>query len=754
MARLLALVLALTSTAFVAEAQGALDTYDVVWDSPSADGLGSMPLGNGDVSVNAWIDPSGELVFYVGKTDAWDEFGRLLKVGRVRIGLDPPPSLEPFEQRLVLREGQMHVGMGEGEERVELLVYVDASYPAVEVHVRSRRPRSATLTLDPWRTEPAPVPRAEISDLFEDRSKPESLRAEVVVPPDVILDLPGDRVGWVHHNATSPFFDEVVRIQGLAAHFEDRSDPLLFRTTGAIARGRGATRVDERRLRGPKALKQRFTLVVHTEHPSTPEEWLAGAERVDAEYENPEDRAEGRYQDHVIWWRDFWSRSWIDVTASEEEGSEDALTVSRAYALQRFVTACAGRGRYPIKFNGSIFNVAHPGQFGDADYRRWGPGYWWQNTRLPYFAMPAAGDLDLMEPLFRMYATEQLPLHELRARQYTGHGGALIPECVYFWGGSFSAAYGWTPYADRGEDKLQDSGWHKREWVAGLELVHLMLDRHEHAPDAAFLAETLLPFADSVLAFFDEHYETNDEGKLVMHPSQSLETWWDCTNPMPEIAGLRAVLARLMALPASSASEARRDAWAALAAKVPDLPTREADGVRMLAPAGEYAVEQNVESPELYAVFPFRLVSFERENAALGLEALRRRKHKGHSGWRQDDLFLTHLGLAEEAKAALIQRARNKHSGSRFPAFFGPNYDWIPDQTHGGVLMRTLQTMLLQTDGDRLFLLPAWPSGWDARFRLHAPRETVLEGEVRGGELVALEVSPPARAADVVVVGR
>ena len=57
------------------------------------------------------------------------------------------------------------------------------------------------------------------------------------------------------------------------------------------------------------------------------------------------------------------------------------------------MTACAGRGRYPIKFNGSLFTVPTPWS-PDPDYRRWGSGYWWQNMRLPYYSMCAAGDFE------------------------------------------------------------------------------------------------------------------------------------------------------------------------------------------------------------------------------------------------------------------------------------------------------------------------------------------------------------------------
>jgi hypothetical protein len=120
---------------------------------------------------------------------------------------------------------------------------------------------------------------------------------------------------------------------------------------------------------------------------------------------------------------------------------------------------------------------------------------------------------------------------------------------------------------------------------------------------------------------------------------------------------------------------------------------------------------------------------------------------------------MTYLGLVKDARDYVVQRARSaapewlrpKAFGMRFPAFWGPNYDWIPDQCHGGVLMKALQSMLLQSEGDAIFLLPAWPSDWNADFKLHAPKQTIVEGVVRGGTLVSLTVTPEARRKDIVV---
>ena len=112
---------------------------------------------------------------------------------------------------------------------------------------------------------------------------------------------------------------------------------------------------------------------------------------------------------------------------------------------------------------------------------------------------------------------------------------------------------------------------------------------------------------------------------------------------------------------------------------------------------------------------------------------------------------MAYMGLTQDARKAIISRARRHDRTSRFPAFWGPNYDWTPDQTHGGVLLRTLQAMLVQTDGRRILLLPAWPKAWDVDFKLHAPGRTVVQGKVRGGKVVVLSVEPPERAKDVEV---
>ena len=54
-----------------------LEQYNVVWDTPSHDSSGSMPIGNGDIGLNVWVE-NNELLFYMGRAGCRDENGALL----------------------------------------------------------------------------------------------------------------------------------------------------------------------------------------------------------------------------------------------------------------------------------------------------------------------------------------------------------------------------------------------------------------------------------------------------------------------------------------------------------------------------------------------------------------------------------------------------------------------------------------------------------------------------------------------------
>lgn len=746
----LALAFAVAGCARHFDNLGELGNYDVVWARPGNGSKGSMPAGNGDIGLNVWAEEeTGSVCFFIGKTDSWDETGRLLKLGKIRVKVEPNPfgAGRKFKQKLNLREASVEIEAGEGETATRIRIWADANLPVVRIEARLPESYTLTAAIEPWRREPEVMKDALVSGL---NYYPE-IFGPTTVQPDVVVDGPSDRVVWYHRNPETPSFAKALSMQGLEKGGIE--DPLKDRVFGGLMEGDGCVKRDKTSLTSGAGGVRRLNVHVLTRQPATPENWLAAVES-QARLTNATG-PEGAWAAHTAHWREFWDRSWIYVRSGPGAsmktplGDEDeGFVVTRGYVLQRFINACAGRGTFPIKFNGSLFTVDEAGAEGFADYRRWGPGYWWQNTRLPYMSMPAAGDYDLMRPFFGMYSG-LLPLCQYRTKLYFGHGGAYYPECINFWGIVFPETWGDKTLAEMPE-RIQASGYHKYEWVGGLEMAAMMYDYFSYTRDEGFLREKLLPFTDAVLTFFDEHYGVGPDGKLDMTPSQALETWWDCTNAMPEVAGLHYLVKMAKTLPAVSLPASFKDLTARLEAKLPPIPARDVDGVRMLAPAARFANKQNVENPELYAVYPFRLYGLGKPDIELAVRALDRREDRGHFGWRQDDIFMALLGLTEQARKGLVERVSQWDKKHLFPAFWGPNYDWTPDQDHGGVLMKTLQLMLLQCEDKAIRLLPAWPADWDADFKLRAPYNTVIEGRVRGGKLVKLIVTPRSRKIDLV----
>jgi alpha-L-fucosidase 2 len=749
-----------------------MECYNVMWNAPSKDSSGSMPLGNGDIGLNVWVEEGGDLLVYIGKTDAWSENARLLKLGRVRVRFTPNPFVKgmPFVQALRLEHGDIAIRAGAGSRAISVRIWVDANAPVLRMEAASPAEFGMRVALETWRVKERALSGGEMFSAYGMDGGPQP----VTVTPDVIPPSRGDRIIWYHRNEAS-IWPLTLKLQGMEGWTRRAADPLLHRTFGGIIKGDGMVNSDAATLESREP-QRRYVVscCVLTAQTATADEWVHGAEQLIARVEAQD--LEAARSAHVKWWREFWNRSWIRVS-----GAPDAETVTRGYMLQRFISACAGRGAFPVKFNGSIFTVdaREPNESYDADYRRWGGPYWFQNTRLIYWPMAASGDFEMMRPLFHMYL-DALPLAKERTRLYFHHGGAFFSETMYFWGSYANSNYGWNR---EGKPLSQVDNTFIRWYYSGaLELLAIALDYHSFTQDREFARRTLLPLADAVVTFYDEHYPRAD-GKMVFKPAQSLETWPNVVNPLPDIAGLRFVLQGLSALPGDLVSQRRRDQWRRILRELPPIPTRVTDGQTLLAAAAEIlAPNQNSENPELYAVFPYRLYGVGKPRLEVARATFDARRFKGNAGWQQDDTQAAFLGLADEARRRVADRFARANPGSRFPAFWGPNFDWIPDQDHGCNGVIALQTMLLQwEDGvilseaartsaprsrrpvlskaegipsghGRILLFPAWPKEWNVEFKLHAPMRTTVEGVYRAGKLERLSVTPGARAKDVSVL--
>src|SRR5689334_25081980 len=104
---------------------------------------------------------------------------------------------------------------------------------------------------------------------------------------------------------------------------------------------------------------------------------------------------------------------------------------------------------------------------------------------------------------------------------------------------------------------------------------------------------------------------------------------------------------------------------------LPPIPTAEKDGKRVVLPAERFDKKKNTENPELYCVFPYRLLGVGKPDLELARDTFAERLHKDHTCWSQDEIQMALLGLTEQCSDSLTKRAADaSHSESRFPAFW------------------------------------------------------------------------------------
>lgn len=702
-----------------------------------------MPFGNGDIAANVWTDPDGDILLYLAKNDAWDHLGRLIKVGRLRISLKPDLLKgEKFEQKLSLEDASITLT----NDTTQVKLWCDAHWPRLVVEVDSEEPCDVRVRIDKWRTKPRELKGREVYSA----TGIEGGDIPLVATPDRIVPKVRGAVAWYQRNESS-IWPTVLDLQSLSAYKEKAHDPLLDRTFGGYLHGKGFKRKGRDGIAARRVTTATFTVTVHCSQTDSVDEWL---EQIKGRA-GPNDPASIKeaQRDHKKWWMSFWDRSHIQLESRGHDWGK-AEKISQHVAWHRFMVACCGRGEFPIKFNGGLFTAdwGLEDESFDADYRRWGGGYWWQNTRLIYWSLLASGDYELMRPLFQMYLN-MLPLAEQRTEEWFGHGGASLPETQYFWGAHLPSNYGWDR-TDKEPAEIKND-YIRHCWISGLELIALMLETYRHTEDSLLLSRILLPISRAVLKFYALHYPHDAEGRLLVAPAQALETWWGAENPMPEVAALHYLLPRLLALPEKQLSVGDLGAWRALSARLPRIPIGKRDGKLQLLPAASHdSFPQNVENPELYAIFPFKLFGIGRPDLDLAVTTYTHRLFPDTGGWRQDAVQAAYLGLSAPAAYYVTKNlTESQHSSVRFPGFWGPNYDWVPDFDHGSVSLIALQSMLVQMVGSRIYLFPAWPSDrWNVSFRLHLPRQTRIECTLNEGRITRLEVTPPERRQDIVIL--
>lgn len=695
---------------------------DYVWTTQSQNSSGSMPCGGHDVGMNVWVE-NGDILFYVSKSGMLDENNTLLKAGRFRLNIKGQPfSGTDFEQRLCLDDGAIYI-KGKG---ISIRLWADVYQPKVFVEMNATHKADATLSYESWRYKDRPVTKAEC----QQGSYKWNIPADCTTFADSIKAAKSSIDFW-HTNRSYTVFDYTVSREGLDAIKDELYNPIGGKTFG------GSITMPGFRFTGTSTGTYASTDYKAWHYSATGiRQATVSIDLYTGETASTALSAKKSKAQSTKWWHRFWQRSFI---TAEGEGA----TMARNYELFRYMLGCNAYGEYPTKFNGSLFTFdpvyADPKCPFTPDFRKWGGGTMTaQNQRLVYWPMLKSGDTDMMKAQFDTYL-RMLPNATRRTKFYWNHDGASFSEQIENCGLPNPTEYGkHKPGDDPGMDR---NAWLEYQWDTALEFCSMIMQAHKYS--GMDIAE-YEPLIRQTLIFFDEHYQyiakklgvkpLNADGKLMLYPSSGCETYKMAYNPSSVIAALKTVAEQWI--------EYKGDSLNNFLSRIPPIPLRTIEGDTCIAPAIVWARIQNIETPQLYPVFPWRVYGMGRENLHIARNTYLKDPHavEMHStkGWKQDNIWAACLGLTDEAFK--LNKEKLTDGPYRFPAFWDPGYDWAPDCNKGGASMIGLQEMLLQEEPDGgLLLFPAWPKNINAKFRLKATGGRTVEAEIKNGTIIENE---------------
>lgn len=746
-----------------------LRQYNLVWKSQSLNSSESMPCGGGDIGLNVWVE-NGDILFYIARSGTFDENNAMPKLGRIRIKCFPNPlDGQVFRQELNLETGNISISGQNANHTIEVQIWVDVFSPVIHVDIESDQQITIETIYENWR--------------FEDRvlHENESFGNSYKWAPPEGLKTKKDQVGFqdnavffYHKNTGETIFDVSVRQQKMESVKNQMYDPLKDLTFGGKLAGEDFIPAENTagtylssnykgwKLKSSSPVeKQSFEIYLHTGQYENQGDWESALNALISEYKDTKITARSKTID---WWKNYWIRSFIFINPENRNEALPEWQVGRNYQLFRYMLGCNAYGEYPTKFNGGLFT--YDPQFTDpdhpfnADYRNWGGGtFTAQNQRLVYFPMVKSGDFDMLKPQLNFYK-RTLKNAELRSQVYWGHDGACFTEQIENFGLPNCSEYGWNR-PDAYAPGMMYNAWLEYLWDTSLEFCQMALQLHEY--DEENISE-YIPLIESCLTFFDEHYQylaqvrgtkaLDENGHLVLYPGSGAETYKMAYNANSTIVALITVAEGLLGLPEHYLDGDKREKWRKFLQRIPPISYQEFEGHKTIAPAKLWERVNNTEAPQLYPVYPWRLYGVGKPDIEVAVNTYQYdpdvKKFIDHISWKQYNIFAACLGLTDEAARLAILKLQD--SGRRFPAFWGPGFDWVPDHNWGGSGMSGLQEMLLQTHGNTIYLFPAWPQHWDVHFKLHAPHNTQVEAKLSNGNVRIIRIEPGSRMKDIEIL--
>lgn len=468
--------------------------------------------------------------------------------------------------------------------------------------------------------------------------------------------------------------------------------------------------------------------------------------------------------DNRKYWKDYWSRSFIHMS-----GSDELAEMTRFYLWGQYLAGCTMRGNIPPKHNEMIF--------AQKDQRIWTPPLWWFNEGAQQGWQYEANRGELLEPVFRWNWSNREAYANAAQRSWNSRGW-YVPETSSFDGPEPLPEGRTKPEGRRAQYLLSSYGaeFTARNTYNMAKFAALYYKKYQFTGDTQWLKEKAYPAARAVAEFYcglkagcqaaggvDKGPEGTvilkklDDGKYHLHGTMSHEHIWWGRNIIEDLAAIRGIFPLAIELSKKYGVDAdKRAEWQEVLDNLAPYPRSEMEGAiaglgpgtwcQGLAPHGNLRGNEGDESPRMGPVTGdfLDVLTLESDNPEEWKVAMATLdKHPG-SGKNQlcscgyYAVVPARMGRADLTKIALPAQYRSSLDQSR------------PGASHSlqgpGIFSRAIHSALLlsvsatPTAPPVIRVMESWPREWDVDFQLQAKGAFLVSSSLKGGKIRFVEI--------------
>jgi alpha-L-fucosidase 2 len=381
---------------------------------------------------------------------------------------------------------------------------------------------------------------------------------------------------------------------------------------------------------------------------------------------------------HQAWWKDFWSKSFIEIPDKEIE--------KRWYAALYAMGSCSRPGKVAPGLWGNWATTDHPNWHGDFHLN--------YNFQAPYYMVYSANHADLSLPFYQAML-ESVPNGQAMAKRH-GWKGIHFPVCIGPWG--------MFP-----ENPDQDWGQRSDSAFAGLNFIWY----YQYTQDTEFLRKTTYPYLRQVADFWEDYLKF-ENGRYVIYNDSIHEGSGPDFNPLLSLGLVRTLFKNMIPMSQELGVDAdRRAKWQDICDKISAFPTQEMNGKTVFRYSEKGMGWNGGNTLGIHHIFPAGAIGLDSDPKLLAIsrnmiDAMHRwADYNGFSSWYT---ACARVGYDPKIILARLRDECDKHSFPNLLLYYGGG----GIENCGGFL--AINEMLLQSHDGVIRLFPDWPKDLNARF--------------------------------------